>query len=113
MAFRTERLNGEIQKYVAEIISQELSDQINAFVGVTRVDTTKDLSYSKIYLSIYGKDVDKEAVFANIKRLSGTIRHHLAPKINHIRIIPELIFVMDDSLDYSEKINKIIDDLKK
>lgn len=108
MSNRLQRINDEIKKEAANIIRMELNDpRIGAMTTVLKADTTNDLKYCKLYISIFGKDDEKEAVMEGLKNASGYIRKLLAKRIN-LRNTPELKFVIDDSLDYSEKIDKLI-----
>ena len=112
MSNRMERVNSQIQKEVANIINYELNDPRleNEIISVLRVETASDLKYVKIFLSIYGNK-NKEEVLNAIKSAGGYIRKLLTPKLD-LRVVPVLDFKLDESIDYSEKINEIIKDLK-
>ena len=101
-----------IQKELAEIFQKEGSSFYgNSFVTVTNAKVTPDLAIARIYLSIF-KDKDPKAVIESLKQQKHTIRKKLGNKIkNQARIIPDLEFFLDDSLDYAEKINNIFKDL--
>ena len=108
-ATRLERINSQIQKELSLIINNKVNDtRITGFVSVLRVDTTQDLKFCKVYVSIYDKE--KEKAFEAINSASGFIRKCLASSIK-LREIPKLIFVLDDGIEYSDKINKIINSL--
>ena len=80
---RITRINDEILKEVSNIIRSELKDpRIGVMTSVIRVDTTQDLKYCKIYISVLGNDEEKEKVMQGIKNASGFIRHLLAERIN-------------------------------
>jgi len=81
-------------------------------VSVTKVDTTSDLSYSKIYVSIMGDDEQKKEVLEGLKNAAGFIRGRIASSVN-LRNTPELRFILDDSLEYSLKMSKLISDANK
>ncbi len=79
-----------------------------AMITVTKVTVTKDLSLSKIYLSIFGTK-DKQALMTLIKQHGKDLRFHLGKGLhNQLRVIPELQFFEDDSLDYIEKIDTLL-----
>ena len=113
MSNRLERVNAQIQKEVANIINYELNDPRleNEIISVMKVDTAPDLKYVKIFLSIYGNK-QKESVLEAIKSASGYIKKLLTPKLD-LRVVPTLDFKLDESIDYSEKIEEIIKDLNK
>lgn len=105
------RINDEIRKEISEILRADMKDpRIGVITSVIKVDTTNDLKYCKVYISILGDDDKKQEVMEVIKGASGYIRSLIANRIN-LRVTPELKFVLDDSLEYSFKIDKIIKDI--
>jgi ribosome-binding factor A len=77
-------------------------------VSVTRVKISPDLSICTAYLSIFPSDKGEE-LLANIKKNEKTIRYDLGTRVrNQLRIIPELRFFIDDSLDYIEHIDELL-----
>ncbi|MDL2248792.1 30S ribosome-binding factor RbfA [Tyzzerella sp. OttesenSCG-928-J15] len=113
MSQRLMRINDEIFKECANILRTELKDpRISSMVTVTKVDTTKDLSYAKIYVSIMGEDDKKKEVLDGLKNAAGFIRSRIAAAVN-LRNTPELKFVLDDSLEYSLKMEKLISEAAK
>ena len=110
MKIKTERVNSELARQITAIISNEIKDprMSDAIVGVTKVYTTPDLKYAKVYLSIYASDEEKtKAAFDTICRSKVFIRNMLKDKVQ-IRLLPEFTFLIDDSVEYSAKIEKII-----
>jgi ribosome-binding factor A len=75
-------------------------------ISITRVDTTGDLRYSKVYLSVYGLQDEKE-LKKGLKSASGWLRHELGQALD-LRYTPELIFELDKSIEYGAHINEII-----
>lgn len=105
------RINDEIRKEISEILRADMKDpRIGVITSVIKVDTTNDLKYCKVYISILGDDDKKQEVMEVIKGASGYIRSLIANRIN-LRVTPELKFILDDSLEYSFKIDKIIKDI--
>lgn len=102
------RINDEIKKEVSTILRGELKDhRVGVITSVLKVDTTNDLKYCKIFVSILGDDEKKEEVMQVLNRASGFVRSLIAKRIN-LRVTPEIKFILDDSLEYSFKIDKII-----
>lgn len=110
MSLRMEKVNKELQRKITEIIQREIDDPIGDFLSITRVDTTRDLQESKVYFSLLDESRSKEAGDV-LKKMNPHIRAVLGKKI-HLKIIPKLSFIFDDSIKYSVEINKRIDDLK-
>ena len=105
-------INSEIQKAISEIINYELKNpNISGIISVLKVNTTTDLDYCKIYLSIYNAD-DTENVFNQIKHSAGFIRKELTNRVK-LRKVPYLEFILDDSIEYSERINDVIDKIQE
>lgn len=99
-----------LQKELAEIFRSNAKTMFDgAFITVTVVRVSSDLSSAKIYISIMAnKDVD--AVFASVNDQKAHIRKLLGNLIGkQVRVVPELSFFIDDSYDYAEKINKLFD----
>ncbi len=78
-------------------------------ISVTKVKVTNDLKYAKIFVSILNSKNIKETL-AGLKKSSGFIRSELARKVN-LRNTPELIFELDDSLEYGARIDSILKDI--
>ena len=113
-ANRQDRLNSELQKEIYEIISRRLKNPlITEMFSVLKVDCAKDLSFARVYISVYSKDKEKsERTFNAIKEDAKKIRYELS-KSMILRTVPELSFILDDSMEYSDKINKILGEIKK
>ena len=110
---RISRVNDEIMKELAQIFRGELKDpRIGVMTSVLRVETTQDLKYCKVYVSVLGNDEEKKNVLAGLKNASGFIRHLLAERIN-LRATPELTFKLDDSVEYAVHMSKLIDEVSK
>ena len=105
--YRPSRFSGELQKEVARIINEEISDPRLNFVSVVKVEVSHDLSHAKVYVSSL-INTPQEDLFQALASAKGFIRHKLA-KIVQTRIVPELSFVADDSIAYGIKMSETID----
>ena len=105
---RTDRLNEEFKREIYEIISRRLKNPlITEMFSVLCVDTSGDLSHAKVYVSVFSADEQKKkTTFEAIKSEAGKIRHELSCSM-HIRTVPELHFIEDDSMEYSDKMDKL------
>lgn len=105
---RTIRINEAIRKEVAELIRNEIKDPRvnNALISVVEVDTTNDLKYCKIYISVL-EDTKKEDAIKGLNAASGYIRKEIARRVN-LRNTPELLFRLDESMEYGMKMAKVI-----
>lgn len=114
MSIRQEKFSSLLQHELATIFTQHRSEMFNqAFITITKVTASPDLSNAKVYLSFLQAPNPQELL--NIVNLqSKEIRKILAAKIRkQVRIIPELQFFVDDSLDYVFKMEKVFQELNK
>ena len=109
---RLNRINEELKKEISHIITFELKNpDATGLISVTKVKITPDLKYAKVYVSMLNSK-SKEKTLEALKKSAGYIRSEIAKKVN-LRITPELVFEEDDSMEYGEKIDKILKDLNK
>ena len=108
---RQERIQKLLQRDLGEIFQRELGHVTkNAMVTVTKVYVTPDLSIARAYLSLFAVR-DKEVLMKQIGRHTKEIRKKLGNRIRHqLRIVPELQFFEDDSLDYIDRIDQLLKD---
>ena len=115
-SLRGERLSAEYQKAVYEVISTKLkykTDRIRGIVSITKADVSPDLKNAKIYVSVLAKNEEQgRDVFEAIRGNAGFIRHELA-QMMRMRTVPELHFFWDDTMEYGDKIDKLIKELKE
>lgn len=108
---RQKKIAGILQNDIASLIQKMLRDagQTNLVVSVTKVSVTVDLSVAKVYLSIFPAQ-HAEAMMKEIKQLTPSIKHALAQLTkDQLRKMPDLIFYLDDSLEYIESIDKALE----
>lgn len=105
---RQKKVSRLLQKELGQILQHRSAELGGKLITVTTVRISPDLSVAKIYLSIFPpKDNDK--TLAAIKETVSQIRHELGNIVrNQLRIVPELSFFIDDSLDYIEKIETLL-----
>ena len=107
---RLERVNSELTKALAYIIDNDLRDpQITSMIGVSYVDVSPDLSYAKVFITVYGNQ-DKVEVLNRIKGAASHIRGKLAPKVR-MRVIPYLEFFLDGTVEYGNKIDTLLSNI--
>ncbi len=108
---RTLRISEEIKKIVSSLIMNELKDPgIAPFTTVTRVETTNDLRFATIYVSILGRDGEDKKTVSALNRAKGFVRRQIGTELN-LRYTPEPIFKYDASIEYSRHMSDLIDGL--
>ena len=108
MSIKIERIASEMIKQLSYILATEIKDDDIKFVTVTDCKVSNDLSFAKVYVTVF--DVNKiQSTIKALNNASGFIRKELASRID-IRHIPELTFVYDESIEYGKKIeDKILE----
>lgn len=105
--YRLDRTNDDIQIVLSELLRSIKDPRINqGLISVTRTETTGDLRYCKVFISVFGLENEKE-LKKGLKSASGWLRRELGKKLS-LRYIPELIFELDTSIEHGAHINEII-----
>ena len=104
---RVEKLQELIKQEMSKMLLREIKDPRIGFVTVTDVEMTGDLREAKIYVSIMGNDEQIQSTLEGLQSALGFIRREIGRRIR-LRFTPEISFALDNSLDYSEHIQKIL-----
>ncbi len=112
MSIKADKVAGILQKEISEIIQFSLKNPKLGFVTITDVRVTNDLSIAKIYVSFLGQQARKDAGMRVLEKSKGFLRTELAKRM-HMRKVPDLIFLHDDSLENGNKIEKILQDIRQ
>ena len=110
--YKLDRTNDDIRIVVSELLRSIKDPRVNqGMISVTRTETTSDLRYCKVYLSVYGLATDaplnEKELKKGLKSASGYLRHELGQKLS-LRYTPELIFELDNSIEHGAHINQIM-----
>lgn len=106
---RQAKISRLLQKELSEIFRQQTAKTHGVIVSVSTVRVSPDLSVAKAYLSIFPSEKAPEMI-VNIEASAKTVCYELAQKVRfQLRKVPELQFYLDDSLDYIENIDKLLD----
>ena len=109
---RMNKIDEELKKEIGVIISTELKNpHLTGLISVTKVKTTPDFRFARVYVSMINEKSKKENL-SILKQSSGYIRSAIAKRIN-LRTTPELVFEFDESLEYGSRIDEILKDITK
>ena len=104
------RTNEDIQRVLSTLLRSVKDPRVQqGLVSITAVETTGDMRYCKVYLSVLGLESEKEFK-KGIKSASGWLRKELGSRLR-LRYTPELIFELDHSIETGARINKLLEDL--
>lgn len=105
------RTNDDIQFVLSKLLREVKDPRVQqGMISVTRVETTGDLRYSKVWVSVMGLQDEKE-LKKGLKSASGWLRRELGSSLN-LRYTPELIFEVDHSIEYGAHINELLNSLE-
>ena len=105
---RQNKISRLLQKELSEIFLLQTKAMPGVLVSVSAVRISPDMSIARVYLSVFPSEKAEEIV-KNVNDNMKTIRYELGTRVRHqLRIIPELKFFVDDSLDYIEKIDSFL-----
>lgn len=105
---RQNKISRLIQKELSEIFLLQTKSMNGVLVSVSAVRISPDMSIARVYLSVFPSERSREIV-KNINDNMKSIRYELGTRVRHqLRIIPELKFFVDDSLDYAERIDELL-----
>ncbi len=107
---RIARTNDDIQRVLSELLRRVKDPRVQqGMISVTRVETTGDLRYAKVWLSVLGQ-VDEKQFMKGLKSSSGWLRRELGEALD-LRYTPELVFELDKSIEYGAHISQILSGL--
>jgi len=112
MGYRIDRIEKMIEKELALILMTEAKSELLKFVSITKVTVTKDLSLATIWYTVLGKEDEIQATSKQLINASGFLRSELAHRLD-LRKTPDLRFKYDESLIQGNKIEAILESLKK
>ena len=94
------------------MLTRNTKDPRIGFVTVTGVDLSPDLRHAKIYVSAMGTDRQKKESLAALEHAAGWIRHELGQRVR-MKFLPEIVFRTDSSLDYGERIDRLLEEIRQ
>lgn len=112
MSRRIERLNTLIREELSDLIRQAKDPRLNCLLSITRVETTPDLQFAKIYISIMGSDSDKKNAMEGLNSASGFFYRELRGRLS-LRHTPQLVFQKDESIEQGARILDLLGNVTK
>jgi len=108
------RLNELVRQYVTSLLGREINDPrvSEAGITVTDVEVTPDMKYAKVFYSLIGDEAKKSEVAEGLRSAQGWVSHELGKRLR-TRNTPHVLFEFDQSLEYGDKMSRLLDELKK
>ena len=111
MSTRQDKIQALLKEEISNILRREFADPRLGFVTITDVEVSPDISFAKVFVSIFGKDEEKETNLAVLKHAKSYIRQLLSKRIR-MRTVPEIDFRLDTSIDHGMKITELLEQIK-
>ncbi|HWJ78291.1 MAG TPA: 30S ribosome-binding factor RbfA [Niallia sp.] len=112
MSLRPNRVGEQMKKELGEIISRKIKDPRIGFVTVTDVNVTGDLQQATVYISVLGDQEQRENTLKGLAKAKGFIRSEIGQRIR-LRKTPEINFEFDESIDYGNRIDTLLNQISK
>ncbi|MEE9305444.1 MAG: 30S ribosome-binding factor RbfA [bacterium] len=109
---RMHRVNELLLEEIAQLLQRGIKDPRIGFVSVIRVETTRDLKNARVYVSVYGEETDQAEALQGLSSAAGYIRHQLFRSLS-LKTIPNLSFVLDDSIAHGVHIASVLKQLEQ
>ncbi len=109
---RQERVAALVRKVVSELLSTRIKDPRIGFTSVVKVEVSKDLSIAKVYVSVFGSEDDKARTMEGLRSAQGLLRSEVA-KVLGMRHAPEIRVVLDEGIEHSIKVSRLLSEIKK
>ncbi len=111
MSQRTERIDELLRQEIGQAIERELADPDIGFATVTQVETSPDLSYARVWVSVIGTPEQRRKTLAALRRAKAYLRRGLGSKLR-LRKIPELDIRLDESAERGTRVLRLLDELE-
>ncbi|SHO49749.1 30S ribosome-binding factor RbfA [Anaerocolumna xylanovorans] len=112
-SIKNTRINGEVQREISQLINREIKDpRIHPMTSVVAVEVAPDLKSAKVYISVLGDEQAQKDTLLGLRSAAPYMRGQLARTIN-LRNTPELIFIMDQSIEYGVNMSRLIHEVTK
>lgn len=109
---RMHRVNELLLEEIAQLLQRGIKDPRIGFVSVIRVETTRDLQNARVYVSVYGEEAAQAETLQGLSSAAGYIRHQLFRSLS-LKTIPNLSFVLDDSIAHGVHIASVLKQLEQ
>jgi ribosome-binding factor A len=108
---RSKRVGDRIKEEVSDLLLRRVKDPRIGFVTITDVDVTNNLRLAKVYYSVMGSEEDRRRAAEGLASALGFIKRELGARL-HLKYMPDVVFCYDPSLEYGERIEQILRDIK-
>lgn len=112
MRVRPQRVANAIRKEISNMLYEDLKDPRIGFTTITKVEVTPDLRNAKVYYTVLGDQKKKKSTEVALNSAKGFIKSLIGDRLK-LRFTPEIVFVADKSIEYQDKINRLLEKIRK
>lgn len=109
---RRKRVGVRIREEISELLLRKVRDPRIGFVSITEVDLSPDLRVARVFYSVLGSELDRSQAAQGLRSAHGFIKRELASRL-HLKFMPELLFILDNSMEQGERMEKIFRELEQ
>lgn len=109
---RMDRINDLLREEIARLLQRDIKDPRIGFVSLTRVEANRDLKTAHVYISVYGEEATQNEALLGLESAAGYIRSQLFKSLS-LKVVPKLIFVLDDSIARGAHITSLLNELER
>ncbi len=114
MSRRTRRINDLLREEISEILRREARDpRLETMVSITEVETSEDLRHAKVHVSVLGSEEERVAAMKALDAARPFLHRQLRERLPDLRLIPELAFRRDDSIERGSRLTRMLDQLAR
>ncbi len=106
---RARRVEEQLKRLLSELVRREVKDPRVGLVTITSVQVSRDLTHANVYFTPFAGAGDAKAALEALRHAAGFLRHQVRNQM-HLRVAPEILFRLDDSVDRGARITALIDD---
>lgn len=111
MSQRTQRLDAQIRQELMDLLQREMKDPRLGFVTITRVETARDLSVARVWVSVLGSNEEREKTMRALTAAAPWLRRKLAERLT-IRTVPQLLLRRDESIEAGDRVLRLLHELE-
>ena len=109
---RIDKINEEVKRELSMVLRELKDSRIPMMTSVVAVNVTNDLRYAKVYVSVFGDEETKKKALQGLKSAQGFVRREMGRRVQ-MRVTPEFIFELDNSIEHGAYINELLNKSKK
>ncbi len=111
MPRRIDRVNELLRSEISNLIAREIKDpRVAGVISITEVVASSDLRSARVYVSVMGRDTDRQAAIEGIRSAASFLRREIRERVN-LRHTPHMTFILDDSIEEGARVLRLIGDL--